>query len=89
MAKQIQAPRKYSSVVVPAARWVFTYRCDNDGFLPKISAFMLFIALWGVGRRLTRVGPNVFLVMNQVRQRKALHDPFKRYLFRFVPEHRP
>jgi type IV secretory pathway TrbD component len=61
----------------------------NDGFLPKISAATLFIALWAVGRRLTRVDPNIFLVMNQVRQRKALYDPLKLELFRFVPERRP
>ena len=61
----------------------------NDGFLPKISGFTLFIALWAVGRRLTRVDSNIFLVMNQVRQRKALYDPLKRELFRFVPERSP
>lgn len=37
----------------------------NDGFLPKISAFTLFIALWTVGRRLTRVDPNIFLVITR------------------------
>jgi type IV secretory pathway TrbD component len=61
----------------------------NDGFLPKISAFVLFIIIWTIGRRLTRIDPNIFLVMNQVRQRKALYDPLKRELFRFVPERRP
>jgi type IV secretory pathway TrbD component len=61
----------------------------NDGFVPKICTFTLFIALWAVGRRLTRVDPNIFLVMNQVRQRKALYDPLKRDLFRCVSEQRP
>jgi type IV secretory pathway TrbD component len=60
----------------------------NDGFLPKICAFTLFVALWAVGRRLTRIDPNIFLVMNQVRQRKALYDPLKRDLFRTVLERR-
>lgn len=60
----------------------------NDGFVPKICAFTLFIALWAVGRHLTRVDPNIFLVMNQVRQRNALYDPLKRDLFRSVLEHR-
>ena len=61
----------------------------NDGFVPKLSAFALFILLWAIGRRLTRIDPNIFLVMNQVRQRKALYDPLKRDLFRSVLEHRP
>jgi type IV secretory pathway TrbD component len=56
----------------------------NDGFLPKLSAFALFIALWAIGRRLTRVDSNIFLVMNQVRQRKALYDPLKRERFQSV-----
>jgi len=36
----------------------------NDGFLPTISAFVLFIIIWTIGRRLTRIDPNIFLVMN-------------------------
>ena len=60
----------------------------NDGFVPKLSAFALFILLWTIGRRLTRVDPNIFLVMNQVWQRKTLYDPLKRDLFRSVLEHR-
>ena len=56
----------------------------NDGFVPKLSAFALFIALWAIGRRLTRTDSNVFLVMNQVRQRKALYDPLKRDPFRCI-----
>jgi type IV secretory pathway TrbD component len=60
----------------------------NDGFLPKLSAFALFITLWAIGRRLTRVDSNIFLVMNQVRQRKALYDPLKRDRFQLVMERR-
>jgi type IV secretory pathway TrbD component len=56
----------------------------NDGFVPKVSAFALFIVLWAIGRRLTRRDSNIFLVMNQVRQRKALYDPLKRDFFRCV-----
>lgn len=58
----------------------------NDGFIPKLSAFALFITLWAIGRRLTRIDPNIFLVMNQVRQRKALYDPLKRDSFSLVVE---
>ena len=56
----------------------------NDGFVPKLSAFALFIALWAIGRRLTRTDSSIFLVMNQVRQRKALYDPLKRDSFRYI-----
>lgn len=61
----------------------------NDGFLPKISAFVLFMIIWAIGRRLTRIDPNIFLVMNQVRQRKALYDPLKRASIRLVMAARP
>jgi type IV secretory pathway TrbD component len=61
----------------------------NDGFLPKISAFLLFIIIWAIGRRLTRIDPNIFLVMNQVRQRKALYDPLKRDFIRSSGATRP
>ena len=61
----------------------------NDGFVPKLSAFALFLALWAIGRRLTRTDSNIFLVMNQVRQRKALYDPLKREPFRLLMARRP
>ena len=61
----------------------------NDGFLPKISGFVLFIMIWAIGRRLTRIDPNIFLVMNQVRKRKALYDPLKRDSFRLSKATRP
>lgn len=61
----------------------------NGGFVPKLSAFALFVVLWAVGRRLTRTDSNIFLVMNQVRQRKALYDPLKRDSFRLVMARRP
>jgi type IV secretory pathway TrbD component len=44
----------------------------NDGFVPKLSALALFLAMWAIGRRLTRIDPNIFQVMNHVRQRKVL-----------------
>ncbi|HEX3684983.1 MAG TPA: VirB3 family type IV secretion system protein [Bryobacteraceae bacterium] len=61
----------------------------NDGFLPKFSALALFVALWAIGRRLTRIDPNIFQVMNQVRQRKTLYDPLKREQFWAVLKRRP
>jgi type IV secretory pathway TrbD component len=53
----------------------------NDGFVPKTAALVLFGALWVVGRGLTAKDSNIFAVMNQVRQRKALSDPLKRDFF--------
>ena len=61
----------------------------NDGFVPKLSALSLFVAIWAIGRRLTRIDPNIFQVMNQVRQRKVLYDPLKRERFSFFVERRP
>ncbi|MGH9621527.1 MAG: VirB3 family type IV secretion system protein [Bryobacteraceae bacterium] len=54
----------------------------NDGG-SKIAALVLFVALCAVGRKLTRKDANIFLVLNQVRKRKALYDPAKREWFRF------
>ena len=48
----------------------------NDGG-SKIAAVVLFIAMCVVGRRLTRMDPNIFLVLNQVRKQKAFYDPAK------------
>lgn len=49
----------------------------NDGG-SKIAAVVLFVTMCVVGRRLTRKDPNIFLVLNQVRKRKAFYDPAKR-----------
>ena len=61
----------------------------NDGFISKLSALLLFIAIWAIGRRLTRIDPNIFQVLNQVRQRKVLYDPLKREHFSLFVERRP
>jgi type IV secretory pathway TrbD component len=58
----------------------------NDGFVPKLSAFALFIAVWG-NRPVAQT--NIFLVMNQVRQRKSLYDPLKRDPIRLLMARRP
>ncbi|MFL6449247.1 MAG: VirB3 family type IV secretion system protein [Bryobacteraceae bacterium] len=50
----------------------------NDGG-SKIAAVILFIAMCVVGRRLTRMDPNIFLVLNQRRKQKAFYDPAKRH----------
>jgi len=47
-----------------------------DG-VSKIAALILFVGIWVIGRRLTRKDSNIFLVLNQVRKRKALYDPAK------------
>jgi type IV secretory pathway TrbD component len=49
----------------------------NDGG-SKIAAVILFIAMCVVGQRLTRMDPNIFLVLNEVRKQKPLYDPAKR-----------
>ena len=59
----------------------------NDGG-SKIAAVVLFVALCAIGRRMTRKDPNIFLVLNQVRKRKALYDPAKREWFRLFLERR-
>lgn len=51
----------------------------NDGG-SKIAAIVLFVGMCVVGRRLTRMDPNIFLVLNQVRKQKAFYDPAKREL---------
>ncbi|HTU47442.1 MAG TPA: VirB3 family type IV secretion system protein [Bryobacteraceae bacterium] len=60
----------------------------NDGFVSKLSALVLFLAMWAIGRRLTRIDPNIFQVMNHVRQRKVLYDPLKRESFCLFVERR-
>jgi len=51
----------------------------NDG--SKIAAGLLFFVLAFAGRLLSRKDPNIFLVMNRVRQQKPLYDPVKREYF--------
>lgn len=48
----------------------------------KIVASALFLALWTIGRRLSRHDPNIFMVLNSVRKQKPLYDPMKREWFR-------
>jgi type IV secretory pathway TrbD component len=48
----------------------------------KIVAGILFLALCGMGRRLSRRDPNIFMVLNLIRKQKALYDPMKRDWFR-------
>ena len=48
----------------------------------KIAGLVLFLGLCVLGRRLTRRDPNIFLVINQIRNHKALYDPMKREWFR-------
>lgn len=55
----------------------------NDGG-SKIAAVLLFVAMCVCGRRLTRRDPNIFPVLNRVRQQKALYDPAKRELRRYA-----
>lgn len=43
----------------------------------KVAAVILFVAMWTAGRRMTRLDPNIFLVLNQVRKQKSLYDPAK------------
>lgn len=50
----------------------------------RIAGIVLFFALCVIGRRLSRRDPNIFMVLNQVRQRKALYDPMKRERFQVV-----
>ena len=49
----------------------------NDGG-SKIAAVVAFIAMCAIGRRLTRMDPNIFLVLNQIRKQKSFYDPAKR-----------
>ena len=48
----------------------------------KIVAGLLFVILCGVGRRLSRRDPNIFMVLNLVRKQQSLYDPMKRDWFR-------
>ena len=55
---------------------------SSDAMTAKLIAGALFVILCGLGRRLTRIDPNIFEVMNHYRKQKGLYDPGKRAWFR-------
>ncbi len=54
----------------------------------RIAGAVLFLALCGIGRRLSREDPNIFMIFNLVRKQKPLYDPMKRDWFRLSTEQR-
>jgi len=55
---------------------------SSDAMTAKVIAGVLFVFLCGLGRRLTRVDPDIFEVINHYRKQKGLYDPAKRAWFR-------